>query len=344
MAPAESSGIGHTPDKSRLCPVCRMEISTMATKCRFCGTMVNRPKEPQRRLTVKDLGGDVKDHFTVASKSVMDAFEAFRKAEAPARHETQEETASPSVGRGLGIPLLLDDLLAMSEAQPAPEEPGPSDPPQPVNTVTSPDSTLRAAPPPPAAPPQKMEPTTPKTESHPPDSDGALLSALGDAARHQLRVDSPVNRQVLEEIRGRTARRICDLLGQEPFSPEFLAAASDLAQKACDIDPCVSLEGLRAQVDEECRLYAMKLQEIDMQTAPPTARIQVGGSRDMPQEILVRKGDTVLDDRFKITRIRMAEVHLTDLKRSHRKLRLAKVVGLVAMGADGGARRSGRPR
>ena len=67
-------------DKTRLCPTCRSPISVLATKCRFCGEAVGRPKDEARKLTVDDLGGESSSDFN-RSEDVMEALEAYRREE-----------------------------------------------------------------------------------------------------------------------------------------------------------------------------------------------------------------------------------------------------------------------
>ena len=68
------------PDKTRLCSSCRMEISVLATKCRYCGASVGRPRDEPRSLTIGDLGGEHFVHYAPSS-SVMEALESFRAEE-----------------------------------------------------------------------------------------------------------------------------------------------------------------------------------------------------------------------------------------------------------------------
>lgn len=67
-------------DKTRLCPSCRMSISVLATKCRYCGEVVGRPKDETRTLSIDDLGGEQTSHYAPSS-NVMEALEAFRSDE-----------------------------------------------------------------------------------------------------------------------------------------------------------------------------------------------------------------------------------------------------------------------
>ena len=58
-----------------------MTISVLATKCRYCGEDVGKPKEEQRELSVNDLGGE-NVHHRAPSGSVMEALESFRLEDA----------------------------------------------------------------------------------------------------------------------------------------------------------------------------------------------------------------------------------------------------------------------
>ena len=70
-------GDSHSEEKNRICPSCRMAISVLAVKCRFCGEEGGKPKEEQRTLSINDLGGEI-IHHRAPSGSVMEALEAFR--------------------------------------------------------------------------------------------------------------------------------------------------------------------------------------------------------------------------------------------------------------------------
>lgn len=57
-----------------------MMISVLATKCRWCGEDVGKPKDETRELSITDLGGETIYH-RAPSGSVMDALESFRVEE-----------------------------------------------------------------------------------------------------------------------------------------------------------------------------------------------------------------------------------------------------------------------
>lgn len=83
-------------EKARICPTCRMEISVFATKCRFCGESVGRPRDEARILTIDDLGGASQGTDYAPSANVMDALESFRQEEIERIREKEEEEAELS--------------------------------------------------------------------------------------------------------------------------------------------------------------------------------------------------------------------------------------------------------
>lgn len=74
-------------DPMRLCPECRMPISILANRCRYCGVTVGKPRKEVETLTVQDLGGENASNYTV-SGNVMEALQSFMTEEQAAQ-ETQ---------------------------------------------------------------------------------------------------------------------------------------------------------------------------------------------------------------------------------------------------------------
>ncbi|MBI2424437.1 MAG: hypothetical protein HYV27_16525 [Candidatus Hydrogenedentes bacterium] len=114
--------MSNTPDDSeefRLCPTCRMSISVWATKCRYCGESVGRPKKEESHFTIKDLGGQPQKVYTL-SGNVTDALESFRVEEASV---SQDEKSVQAERRKSFLRKMLDkDAKTSSGAQR--EEPG----------------------------------------------------------------------------------------------------------------------------------------------------------------------------------------------------------------------------
>ncbi len=88
-------------DPTRLCPTCRMPISTLAIRCRFCGAEVGRPRKEQETFTVKDLGGEEKSSYAL-SGNVTEALESFlmeERAQIEAKERERQEAANRSLFR-----------------------------------------------------------------------------------------------------------------------------------------------------------------------------------------------------------------------------------------------------
>lgn len=101
-------------DKLRLCPSCRMEISSLAVKCRYCGEEVGKPKLEQRTLSIDDLGGESVYHRAPAG-SVIEALEAFRvEAGLEMGDGAQAPDASANAG-GSGIGVGPDGMPVLDE-------------------------------------------------------------------------------------------------------------------------------------------------------------------------------------------------------------------------------------
>ncbi|HRZ16638.1 MAG TPA: hypothetical protein P5141_03665 [Candidatus Hydrogenedentes bacterium] len=77
-------------DPLRLCPECRMPISILANRCRFCGAAVGKPRKEVETLTVQDLGGEDSSTYTV-SGNVMEALKSFMTEEQAAAERAREE-------------------------------------------------------------------------------------------------------------------------------------------------------------------------------------------------------------------------------------------------------------
>ena len=77
-------------DAMRFCYVCRMPISVLAIKCRYCGADVGRPRKEQETFTVEDLGGEKIGTYTI-SGNVTDALESFIQEERAQLKEEERE-------------------------------------------------------------------------------------------------------------------------------------------------------------------------------------------------------------------------------------------------------------
>lgn len=84
-------------DPMRLCPECRMPISILANRCRYCGVTVGKPRKEVETLTVQDLGGENASNYTV-SGNVMEALQSFMTEEQAAREAQAREREAARAG------------------------------------------------------------------------------------------------------------------------------------------------------------------------------------------------------------------------------------------------------
>ncbi len=80
-------------DPMRLCPECRMPISILANRCRYCGSTVGKPRKETEVLTVQDLGGEAHSNYTVSGnvKEALESFMTEEKANSDAKAREREQ-------------------------------------------------------------------------------------------------------------------------------------------------------------------------------------------------------------------------------------------------------------
>jgi hypothetical protein len=80
-------------DPMRLCPECRMPISILANRCRYCGSTVGKPRKETETLTVQDLGGESRSNYTVSGnvKEAIQSFMTEEKATSDAKAREREQ-------------------------------------------------------------------------------------------------------------------------------------------------------------------------------------------------------------------------------------------------------------
>jgi hypothetical protein len=108
-------------EKTRPCTTCRMPVSILATRCRYCGTELGRPREETRSLSSQDLGGETVKHYAPSS-NVMDALESFRTEQAAQQRKSKDGSDGPD----------MPELDARSRALATAVRTGPSGPPRKV--------------------------------------------------------------------------------------------------------------------------------------------------------------------------------------------------------------------
>jgi ribosomal protein L40E len=336
------SEFGSNRDKTRLCPTCRMEISVLATRCRYCGDEVGRPKDAQRQLTMEELGGETTTHYAPSS-NVMEALEAFRseidseevepepqKRSLFGRKKGQpEEDRQPDEAALEGLPNLDAGSQALASLY--------------VPTTRRTTTAYRAQKPTwmrkigwfggfvAAAvvlsfgairvaaiirDAGKEVDTGPKVVNRAPGllkQKGKEIPAL-EAAQEANRLDPNAdNSRILQRARTNILNEIDALLNKQTWTRDDLDTANNMASKAVAISGGAELKGIAAEVDQEVRFYNRT--KVTRISGDKTTILLWDG-----KQVDVGVGDT-LYERFKVTGIRSAEVVVED---SLRKARLGR--------------------
>ncbi|MBI4559517.1 MAG: hypothetical protein HY706_18165 [Candidatus Hydrogenedentes bacterium] len=331
------------PEKTRMCPSCRMEISVLATKCRFCGENVGRPKDEARQMSIEDLGGETVSHYA-PSHSVMEALEAYRteeilgqtQVEAPKakttifrrKSKTDSEGPETRTASSSGLPELDERSKALASLA------VPVNPPAPV--IRQPQPTLM----------KKVgligsfvaaviilyfgavhvtamirgnQPvdTGPKYQNLAPEMLVALnagqkvdrikmVQAAADAVNND---PSEENRKIAGQVRTQVLQTIDGYLNAEPWDNSKLADAAKLADKALLIDVNNVVRAKYAEVSSEQHDYHVVVNRVDVSSEPAIALFTVADGT-----VTSKKGD-ILNGRFKVLEISKNRVLLEDSRR-----------------------------
>lgn len=318
-------------EKTRLCQSCRMEISALAVKCRFCGETVERPRQETRKLTVEDLGGErVRDYSP--STDVLNALESFRAE--MASPSSQQDSATD------GLPPLDAHSKAMATAA---SHFGPAAPP--VEQRSSEDAwkrklayvgafaaallvlylgglqvgaMLREY--------REEQPAQDTFQSQAPElmEQGAppveILEAAASAVRHE---STPTHRAQLEHARALVIDEVEGLLESEPWDRSHLQQAGAIANHAYSVDSSQAMKSLRDRVNEERWAYNMLIRDIGESDGEAEVRLSLLHPYEDDREVTVRVGEMV-EERFRISSInaRGNNVRMVDTKRNDRNLTL----------------------
>jgi len=344
-----------------------MEISVLATKCRFCGEEVGRPREEQRTLTIEDLGGETIRHYA-PSNSVMEALEAFRSEESFRKEHLSKEpkkrqsifgrqASSIPEGNSSEIPeTQLPPLDAYSRslaaglgisptlAKTTPRRARKSSASLPVwarNTIALGVAGLivfflgligfQAA-------PKIRAMVISRNEQLPAPRNPAIaliesgadpLDILDVAARHQRKYDNAESRQTLEEAKKRVKEHVESLLSRNPYDRKNLSTAWDVVSKAHSTYPSEDLLQLKNRVSAEVRLYGAMLLKTDLDSKPPVAEFLMVDPDMKESHITVKEGDFFWNNRFQLTLVKRDEVCIVDTAYDNRKLRCNKATGIT---------------
>lgn len=306
-------------DDMRLCPICRMPISVLATRCRHCGGEVARPRKKEASLTIRDLGGAGNSTYT-PSGDVIEAIESYRA-------EVLSSQVMESTSSG-GLPELdarSRDLMQFATSGTHQTTP----PPKTVHHEQVDTRRLMlwaggviaalvalflvykiveglgtdAVVAPPAFHNRTLDIISSK---------GPSLDALR-AALEAVRADAaPDNVKILEDARAYVAEEVNGLLSADPWELEFLERASRLTSEAVGIDNDARIRDLRQQVLDEVGAYSMFLSvNADATTVTYKRSIQAAEAET------VGEGD-LMANRFEVLRITSRQVRLEDTKRASR--------------------------
>ncbi|GMW00098.1 MAG: hypothetical protein AMXMBFR84_12360 [Candidatus Hydrogenedentota bacterium] len=347
-------GVDDSKEKMRLCPTCRMEISVLATKCRFCGENVGRPRDEVRALSIDDLGGETIRHYAPSS-SVMEAIEAFRSETEASNPQVDEGGRKSIFGRkgkkdAPAAPQLKDglpDLDERSQVLASLAMPTASTPARKPVTVSRHAQTdwirkvgyfaamvagivilyfgsvqvLAIINRKPAEPPRQF--------SNPAEAllqrGGDSLQALEGAVMAQNREKHSKNEEILQNARQSVVAEIESLLNASKWTLADLRKASELANKAFDHDKSEAIAALKQEADREWFAYSMVLVEAGNDVATFKINKPNAAFTDVTEKtsLEVKKGDVILD-RFEVSSIRANAVTVMDKMRKGRLLIFAK--------------------
>jgi len=314
-----------------------MEISFFASKCRYCGEPVGRPKEEVRQLTIHDLGGEHGCNYK-PNENVLDAIEQFRMELSGTGASEQSKAGSSSSGDDLGgIPGLsaLSDFDqptssgsfgasgAYAARQRARARRGETSLGQKMTWVGvflilaillvvfggeikeglsglisgKEDETIETVD---NHALEMLQGGKPKSE--------ALQEALNAASV----ADTAENRRVLDFVRNDITQEIQSLLNADPWEPSLLEKASKLASAAADVDRSSAITALRDTVADEIFAYSLILKELQPDENTVTLLVSVRGRS--PESMVVATGELVLD-RFRVKNVTREYVRLEDTLR-----------------------------
>lgn len=323
-------------DKTRPCPTCRMMISVLATKCRYCGAEVGRPKDAARHLTIDELGGETVTHYAPSS-SVMEALESFRTEEAIGESDDPEVRKgrfrrAPSAGSKQATNL-LDDAggpkpISVRRAVPrkkASAWPGRI---KVAGIVAGIGLVLYFGGYKVAAIIQDYRDRNTQTVEIPNEAPGIIgnegppLLALNEALRAQRRNPNAENEAILNDARAYLEKRVRIELSARPFSHSHLTEASRIASEAVLLDPHERIRSLKEEVNQESRVYNNTiLQGIRSGGSSATFRLPDGTVLED-----LKQGDE-LAGRFVIQRIGRDYVRLADTMRGDRLVEISLTSG-----------------
>ena len=337
-------------DKLRLCPTCRSQISIFATKCKFCGEVVGRPRDEARQLTVDDLGGYEGSSYVI-SGDLADAMEAFRHEQMAQSEREHAEAQGKRHGTWLGRKKDLDKEPAQEPPAPGAQPPGITEQ---LMSISAFSQTRRRRPPPQERVwtrklallggfvaavvilyfgggyakakydeylAKKHAVPVVHVDNYAGDylKAGDLLGALREARRAQGEADNTENRHIADEVREAIRDQVADLVNAKDWQKELLNQASRLVANAQRIDPDSKLlQEVRKEVDREVFHYSLRIEEIHLEPggkARVFLEVQEPGRQ---RELVVKEKGQQVSGRFVIKSITRDQIRFEDTQRKGR--------------------------
>ena len=315
-----------------------MPISVLATKCRYCGEPVGRPRDEARKLTVDDLGGASTGSY-VPSGEVLDAIEAFRQEELtvmtqkgePHRKWYQFLRRRPQQTEHRPMIESLDSL----EDRKIDVAPFSSSSSRRRHAMVGQQSDwgrrlvmgvgivialavlgvagiaakswivgYLAA--------RNAKPVV--NIDNPAvgilERGGPALDALRAAVETLSKSNTPNNRSVLDRAREQVRKEVDALLNSVPWTKAMLDHASVLTSQALAVDPSsAALKDLKEEVNQELVLYKMAIVRLDPAAQQVVFRIAYPGQQS--EDLVYGEGGKV-KGRFEVKRITQDGVTLQD--------------------------------
>jgi hypothetical protein len=152
--------------------------------------------------------------------------------------------------------------------------------------------------------------------------EGKLLEAL-DAAREAMVLNPTAeNRAIQTEVREAVQAEVEGYLTADPWTPEDLERAIDIAIRAAVVDPCDFLSKLEHEVKREEYSYKMMLVRPEQGPGGGEARFRLNALSEAAMEsgddtVTVKVGE-VFANRFKLIRVGRSEAIVEDTLRDRR--------------------------
>ncbi len=339
MRDNENKSVGK--DAMRLCPVCRMPISVLAIKCRYCGAEVGRPRKEQETFTVEDLGGEKIGTYTI-SGNVTEALESFMQEEqAQVKEEEREriemnrrslkgrlrKIAGTDSGGADETPRHLtrgvqdnETIDLSSGAQKSKKEQADAESRQRIFIVglilaglllfylafalggTCLDNRAQNM-------TTAADTGTPSRAREMLAAGGSLFEAHREALRALKMKDSQTNKEILSEIRAKAIESIKSRAFANPFDMKKLTSASRDITRMAEQDTDAELISLMKEINRETGYFAFILTELDPENETATFKLNNPALTEKEQQVKVGE---LLQQRFQVLAVNTSNVILED--------------------------------